>query len=94
MKRSRLRKSDRIAMKSRLDKENVNSIYDKGVFQGAYEIHRVSGDRYHGTYHHPSGDVVFHGEMKGRKFEITYWSSPDVEMSGQALHELEESLGR
>jgi hypothetical protein len=94
MKRSRLKKSGNIAMKSRLDKENVASIYDKGIFQGTSEMSHISGDRYHGAYHHPSGDVVFHGELKDSKFEISYWSSQDVEMSGQALHELEESLGR
>jgi hypothetical protein len=94
MKRSRLKKSEKASMKSRLDKETVTSIYDNGIFQGTSELHHVSGDRYHGFYHHPSGDVVFHGELNDGKFQIAYWSSQDVEMSGQALHELEESFGR
>lgn len=81
-------------MKSRLDKESVDSIYVNGNFQGTSELHHDSGDRYHGAYHHPAGDVVFHGEMKDGKFQISYWASPNVEMSGQALHELEENLGR
>jgi len=95
MKRSRLKKSEGIVMRSRLDKETVNSIYDNlGRFVGTSEIHHIAGDRYHGAYHHPSGDVVFHGELKDGKFQIAYWGSTDVEMSGQALHELEESLRR
>jgi len=95
MKRSRLKKSGNIMMKSRMDKETVTSIYDdKRNFQGTSEIHHISGDRYHGAYHHPFGDVVFHGELKDGKFQIAYWGSHDVEMSGQAIHELEESLGR
>jgi len=94
MKRSRLKKAISAVMRSRLDKETVNSIYDKGNFQGTSEMSHISGDRYHGVYHHPSGDVVFHGELKDGKFEIIYWASPSVDMSGQALHELEGNLSR
>jgi hypothetical protein len=95
MKRSRLRKAFGVIARNRLDKESVTSIYDnKGNFTGTSEIHHIAGDRYHGAYHHPSGDVVFHGEMKDGKFRIAYWGSNAIDMSGQALHELEESLRR